>query len=245
MDYKDRCKYLEERIKQLNEIGIALSKENDFNKLFEMIMEEARQITNADGRTLYMKSEDGKSLEFEIVRNDSLKLIMGGTSDNDIPWSSLSLYDESGNPSHKNDRYRSIELKQFIPLFKIPDCEFYSLQVGERVSELRIIDKERSIVDLGEKFADFSDTASALSQLDLLISVDTSVAHLAGALAKPVWNLLPANPDWRWLLDREETPWYPTMRLFRQKELGQWDDVIEKIRLELANLSLTFRRFES
>ena len=82
-------------------------------------------------------------------------------------------------------------------------------------------------------------------QLDLLISVDTSVAHLAGAMAKPVWNLLPANPDWRWLLDREETPWYPTMRLFRQKELGQWDDVIEKIRLELANLSLTFRRFES
>ncbi|MDP6748169.1 MAG: tetratricopeptide repeat protein [Candidatus Poribacteria bacterium] len=151
----------------------------------------------------------------------------------------------AGNPSHKNDRYRSIELKQFIPLFKIPDCEFYSLQVGERVSELRIIDKERSIVDLGEKFADFSDTASALSQLDLLISVDTSVAHLAGAMAKPVWNLLPANPDWRWLLDREETPWYPTMRLFRQKELGQWDDVIEKIRLELANLSLTFRRFES
>jgi len=151
----------------------------------------------------------------------------------------------AGNPSHKNDRYRSIELKQFIPLFKIPDCEFYSLQVGERVSELRIIDKERSIVDLGEKFADFSDTASALSQLDLLISVDTSVAHLARAMAKPVWNLLPANPDWRWLLDREETPWYPTMRLFRQKELGQWDDVIEKIRLELANLSLTFRRFES
>ena len=102
MDYKDRCKYLEERIKQLNEIGIALSKENDFNTLFEMIMEEARQITNADGRTLYMKSQDGKYLEYEIVRNDSLKLIMGGTSKNEIPWPSISLYDDSDNPSHEN-----------------------------------------------------------------------------------------------------------------------------------------------
>ena len=91
MDYKDRCKYLEERIKQLNEIGIALSKENDFNKLFEMIMEEARQITNADGRTLYMMSEDGKHLKFEIVRNDSLKLIMGGTSGNNISLSTKVL----------------------------------------------------------------------------------------------------------------------------------------------------------
>ena len=102
MDYKDRSKYLEKRIKQLNEIGIALSKENDFNKLFEMIMEEARQITNADGRTLYMMSEDGKHLKFEIVRNDSLKLIMGGTSGNNISWPSIPLYNDLGAPNHKN-----------------------------------------------------------------------------------------------------------------------------------------------
>ena len=102
MDYKNRSKYLEKRIKQLNEIGIALSKENDFNKLFEMIMEEARQITNADGRTLYMMSEDGKSLEFEIIRNDSLSLVMGGTSGNDIPWPSIPLFNDSGNPNYKN-----------------------------------------------------------------------------------------------------------------------------------------------
>jgi len=102
MNYKDRCRYLEERIKQLNEIGIALSKENNFNKLFEMIMEEARQITNADGRTLYMTSQDGKFLEFEIIRNDSLELIMGGTSGNEIPWPSIALYDSSSNPNHKN-----------------------------------------------------------------------------------------------------------------------------------------------
>ena len=102
MNYKDRCKYLEERIRQLNEIGIALSKEDDFNKLFEMIMEEARQITNADGRTLYMKSQDGKFLEFEIVRTDSQGLVMGGTSGNNISWPSIPLYDDSSNPNHKN-----------------------------------------------------------------------------------------------------------------------------------------------
>ena len=100
MDYKDRCRYLEDRIKQLNKIGIALSKEDDFNKLFEMIMEEAKHITNADGRTLYMT--DGKSLKFEIIRNDSLNLIMGGTSGNDIPWPSIPLYDDSSNPNYKN-----------------------------------------------------------------------------------------------------------------------------------------------
>ena len=102
MNYKDRCEYLEDRIKQLNEIGIALSKEDDFNKLFEMIMEEARHITNADGRTLYMTSNDSKALEFEIIRNDSLGLIMGGTSGNDIPWPSIPLYDDSSKPNYKN-----------------------------------------------------------------------------------------------------------------------------------------------
>ncbi len=102
MDYKDRCRYLEERIKQLNEIGIALSKENDFNKLFEMIIEEARQISNTDGGTLYMKSQDGKFLEFKIVNNISLNLVFGGTSGTDIVWPPLRLYDDSGNPNHKN-----------------------------------------------------------------------------------------------------------------------------------------------
>jgi len=102
MNYKDRCNYLEARIKRLNKIGIALSKEDNFNKLFEMIMEEARHITNADGRTLYMKSEDGRFLEFEIVRTDSLGLVMGGTSGNDILWPSIPLYNDSNEPNYKN-----------------------------------------------------------------------------------------------------------------------------------------------
>ena len=102
MNYKDRTTYLEQRIKQLNEIGVALSKENDFNKLFEMIMDEAKHITNADGRTLYITSPDGKFLGFEIIRNDSLNLVMGGTSGNDIPWPSIPLYNDSLAPNHKN-----------------------------------------------------------------------------------------------------------------------------------------------
>ena len=102
MNLKERCTFLENRIKRLNDIGIALSKEDDFNKLFEMIMEEAKQITNADGRTLYMKSEDGKFLNFEIVRTDSTSLIMGGTSGDAISWPSIPLFLDDDNPNHKN-----------------------------------------------------------------------------------------------------------------------------------------------
>ncbi len=105
MNLNERCTFLENRIKRLNDIGIALSKEDDFNKLFEMIMDEAKQITNADGRTLYMKSEDGKSLNFEIVRTDSTGLVMGGTSGNDISWPSIPLFhmdDNVESPNQKN-----------------------------------------------------------------------------------------------------------------------------------------------
>ena len=101
MDYKARCEYLEDRIKHLNLIGIALSSEDNINALFEMIMDEAKHITNADGRTLYMKSEDGKTMDFEIVRTDSMSLIMGGTSGNKINWPSIPLFDDEGKPNHK------------------------------------------------------------------------------------------------------------------------------------------------
>ena len=92
MDYKERCDFLEKRIKRLNAIGLALSTENDTNKIFEMILDEARHITNADGRTLYMKSEDGKFMDFEIVRNDSMDLVMGGTSGNEINWPAMAIH---------------------------------------------------------------------------------------------------------------------------------------------------------
>ncbi len=102
MTLKEKCKFLEERIKRLNEIGLSLSKEDDTNVIFELIMEEARNITHADGRTLYMKSDDEKTMNFEIVRNDSMNTLMGGTSGVEITWPAPPLYDEQGNPNHKN-----------------------------------------------------------------------------------------------------------------------------------------------
>ncbi|MGA8323355.1 MAG: glycosyltransferase family 9 protein [Xanthobacteraceae bacterium] len=91
------------------------------------------------------------------------------------------------------------------------------------------------IVHFGEQLRDFSDTAALIANLDLVISVDTTVAHLAGALAKPVWVLLPFVPDWRWLLDRDDSPWYPTMRLFRQDESRMWDNVIARVGVTLRD----------
>ena len=92
------------------------------------------------------------------------------------------------------------------------------------------------IIDYTEEIADFSDTAALIQNLDLIISVDTAVAHLAGALGKPVWTLLPFVPDWRWMLEREDSPWYPTMRLFRQPSPGDWESVIVRIKEALKEL---------
>jgi len=103
---------------------------------------------------------------------------------------------------------------------------FYSLQKGAAAMQAQNPPSGMELVDLSREIKDFADTAALIENLDLVISVDTVVAHLAGALAKPVWTLLPVVPDWRWLLDREDCPWYPTMRLFRQSSPGDWPNVI-------------------
>ena len=92
------------------------------------------------------------------------------------------------------------------------------------------------IIDFTADLLDFADTAALIANLDLVITVDTAVAHLAGAMGKPVWVMIPFNPDWRWMLEREDTPWYPTMRLFRQRKMGKWDDVIARIGAELRDV---------
>ena len=96
---------------------------------------------------------------------------------------------------------------------------------------------EAGLVDLTASITDLADTATLLAQLDLIISVDTVVAHLAGALGRPIWTLLPFVPDWRWGLEREDTPWYPSMRLFRQPTVGDWDSVIRRVVEELSALA--------
>ena len=125
--------------------------------------------------------------------------------------------------------YRSCGLQWFAPLTEIPDIRIYGLQKGPATADIEKLGLGEKIINLGNAFNDFSDTAAAIANLDLVISVDTSVAHLAGAMGKPTWLLLPWAADWRWLQERSDTPWYPSMRLFRQNKLGAWDNVFEQV----------------
>jgi Glycosyltransferase family 9 (heptosyltransferase) len=138
----------------------------------------------------------------------------------------------SGRPTYRNDHIRSISLHALLPLLDV-DATFVSLQKDVRSEDVALLQQRRDILHFGDALADFSDTAALISQLDLVISADTAVAHLAGALARPVWILLPFVPDWRWLLDRDDSPWYPTARLFRQSQARKWGEVVETIRAAL------------
>ncbi len=136
----------------------------------------------------------------------------------------------SGNPNQKNNHNRSIPFGRLAPLFAVPGVEFHSLQVGgEPMGAGAPLVRH----DLG----DFLDTARVMAGLDLVISVDTSVAHLAGALGRPVWLLACFAPDWRYIAGRDDVPWYPSMRLFRQAAPGEWEPVVERVRSELESLA--------
>ncbi len=140
----------------------------------------------------------------------------------------------SGSAIHADDRNRSITLDRLMSLFDAPGIEFFNLQKETRAAERGVLADDPRLTDLGPHLGDFCDTAAAIAHLDLVISVDTSVAHLAGALGKPVWILLPFCPDWRWLIARDDSPWYPTARLFRQPTPGDWKNVIGTVRRELT-----------
>jgi len=141
-----------------------------------------------------------------------------------------------GNRDHHEDVFRSIPLDYFAPLFEVPGCSFYSLQ-KDAAGELATIAGSRfPIIDLSDQLTDFHETAALTANLDLVIGCDSAPAHLAGALGVPIWLALPAAPDWRWLLEREDSPWYPTMRLFRQQRLGDWVPVFARAAAELRSL---------
>lgn len=140
----------------------------------------------------------------------------------------------AGKESYRKNSTRSISLQLFTHLLEIAGVRFFSVQKGEEAAQLKEL--AAHITDWMDDCCDLLDTAALIENLDLLISVDTAVAHLAGALGKPVWLLNRYNSDWRWLLDREDSPWYPTMRLFRQKSPGKWQPVIEQIKMELGDL---------
>lgn len=149
----------------------------------------------------------------------------------------------AGSPKHVSDAARSMPLSMLSPLLK-HFAQWYSLQVGEAVTQIKELGLTKVLHDLSPRLHDFADTASVISQLDLVITVDTAVAHLAGALGKPVWILLPYRADWRWLQSRLDgfqgkavSPWYPTARLFRQPWSGNWIAPIIAVREALSNLA--------
>jgi hypothetical protein len=131
----------------------------------------------------------------------------------------------SGNPLHSNDAARSCPAQALLPLVRAPGLELVSLQVGPRAAEAAAL----GIEDLSALLTDYAETAAAMMHLDLVVTVDTSVAHLAGAMGRPTWVMLPHNPDWRWLRDRSDSPWYDSIRLFRQPRPGDWTSVVRAI----------------
>jgi tetratricopeptide (TPR) repeat protein len=134
-----------------------------------------------------------------------------------------------GNPKHRNDFNRSMAIEHLAPLFDIPGVAFVSLQTGPRAADLSRLRNFAGGIDLSAELVDFAESAAVLANLDLVISVDTAVPHLAGAMGRPVWVMLPKVPDWRWMLERADSPWYPTMRLYRQPQAGDWATVVGRI----------------
>jgi tetratricopeptide (TPR) repeat protein len=143
----------------------------------------------------------------------------------------------AGSPAHRNNFNRSMALTRFAAILATPNVEFVGLQKDINTDDLEILRHCKRMTVLGGELADFADTAAVISMLDVVISVDTSVAHLAGALGRPTWILLPFSADYRWLRDREDSPWYPTARLFRQPRPGEWDSVLQRVQRELRELA--------
>ena len=148
----------------------------------------------------------------------------------------------SGNPAHHNDRNRSLSLSQLHELVQL-DLDFISLQKNMSQTDKETLVTFSSVRDVSPTLRDFSDTAALVECLDLVVAVDTSVAHLAAAMGKPVWVLLPFNSDWRWLEKTSTSPWYSCMRLYRQRTNKDWKSVLEQVKFDLcSNFNLTLTR---
>ncbi|MGZ5983257.1 MAG: tetratricopeptide repeat protein, partial [Isosphaeraceae bacterium] len=139
-----------------------------------------------------------------------------------------------GNPVHTKDRERSFRLAQLEPVARVPGVRLFSLQKYFGLDQIEAVSDRFHVTGLGHRLDDFVDTAAVMRNLDLVISADSSPAHLAGALGVPVWMPLPYISDWRWMTDRDDTPWYPTMRLFRQRRFGDWDELFARLARELV-----------
>lgn len=145
----------------------------------------------------------------------------------------------SKNPMYAQmDAIRSVRLIDIAPLLSVPDCSFVSLQFGPPATQMRELPEDVVLHDVEDRQEDWQATADLVSGLDLVISVDTAVCHLAGALGRPVWLLNPYETHWTWMLDRTDSPWYPTMRIFRQSRPGDWGGVVANVKKELGKISV-------
>jgi tetratricopeptide (TPR) repeat protein len=169
----------------------------------------------------------------DAARPDGLPRSDGAVVKAAIAW--------TGRPTHSDNLYRSLPLSQLATLFDLDGVDFHSIQVGNGVADFQAYVDRPNVFDHSKEIKDFADTAAILSEVDVLISVDTAVVHLAGALGKDVWTMLPYGGEWRWLRNREDTPWYPTMRLVRQRILGDWGQVLERVREGLEGVVSTRR----
>jgi tetratricopeptide (TPR) repeat protein len=171
----------------------------------------------------YIKPDDERRVAWSARLPPKTKLRIG------VVW--------LGGAGQKNNYNRSMELQEFLPIFS-PNADWICLQKKVKENELAALRQMGRIAFFGDDLKDFSDTAALIDLMDLVITIDTSVAHLAGAMGKPVWILLCYNRDWRWLLDRDDSPWYPTARLFRQQEIGNWAGVVDQVKNELRTAIL-------
>ena len=176
------------------------------------------KVDNIPVKVPYLSAKEDLKEKWSHIINDNENIKIG------IVW--------AGSPIHTNDRHRSIRLQQFLSLLSVEGTHFYSLQKGFSVIQAK--DYQLLLTNLDEHIKSFADTSAIIENLDLVITVDTSVAHLAGALGKKTWVLLPFLPDWRWQLDGEKSIWYPTIKLYRQPKIGDWNSVFFKLKKELV-----------
>jgi Tfp pilus assembly protein PilF len=168
-------------------------------------------------------NEDSKFIEGPGRRHDGRRFLVG------VAW--------QGHPEHQGDRWRSFSVDEFAPVARVPGVRLVSLQVSAGREQVEALHGRFAVIDLSRRRGrDFSETAALMCSLDLVITPDTAVAHLAGGLGIPVWLALPYASEWRWLSDRDHSPWYPTMRLFRQNNFGDWAPVFERMAEALGDL---------
>lgn len=206
-------------VKKVVAIGDTLPEFDVYIPLLSLPLVLGTTIETIPAKIPYLTPLESVKVKLETPASNSLKV--------GLVW--------AGNPRHLDDRKRSSSLKDFLPILNIPNIDFYSLQKEPKSAEIDEF-SPLNIVNLSSKIKDFADTASVISQLDLVITVDTAVAHLTGALGKPVWVLLCYNADWRWMTEREDSPWYLTMRLFRQNRRGDWQEVMARVSEALQQL---------